>query len=75
MYTEINSHDEHAFNNMSEESEKKNLIVKKSLRPVPSRGVVEQAKKHSRLQTRARLPRKRFKTPDSEVVEDHEGYN
>ena len=48
---------------MTEESEeKKNFIVKKSLRPVPSRGMVEQAKKTWRLQTPARLPRKRRKT-------------
>ena len=31
---------------MSEESEKKNFIVKKSLRPVPSQGEAEQAKTH-----------------------------
>ena len=31
---------------MSEESGEKNFIVKKSLRPVPNQGVVEQAKKH-----------------------------
>ena len=53
-----------------EESEgKKNFIVK-SLRPVPSRSVVEQAKKKSRLQTRAMLPRKRLHTPGSKVAED-----
>ena len=46
MYTAIHSYDEQAFDNMSEESEEKNFIVKKSLRPVPSRGLVEQAKKH-----------------------------
>ena len=41
------SYDEQAFDNMSEESEeKKNSIIKKSLRPVPSQGMVEQAKKH-----------------------------
>ena len=39
----IRSYDEHAFD-MSEESEKEKFIVKKSLRPVPSRGMVEQAK-------------------------------
>ena len=31
---------------MSEESGKKNFIVKKSLWPVPSQGMVEQAKTH-----------------------------
>ena len=37
-----------AFDNMSEESEKnkKNFFVKKLLRPVPSRGMVEQANKN-----------------------------
>ena len=39
----------------------------KSLRPVPSQGKVEQAKKTWRLQT---PPRKRLKTPESEVTED-----
>ena len=46
MYTAIQSYDEQAFNNMKEESEKKNFIIKKSLWPVPSQGMVEQAKKH-----------------------------
>ena len=56
---------------MSEESEKKrNFIVKQSLRPLPSQGMVEQAKKTWRLQTPAKLPRKRLQTPDSEVAED-----
>ena len=45
MYTAIRSDDEQVFDT-SEESEKKNVIVKKSLRPVLSRGKVEQAKKH-----------------------------
>ena len=46
-YTAICSDDEQAFDHMSEESEKKkNFIMKKSLRPVPSQGMVEQAKKH-----------------------------
>ena len=47
MYMAIHSNDEQAFD-MSEESGGgggRNLIVKKSLRPVPSQGVVEQAKK------------------------------
>ena len=42
----ICSYDEQAFDNMSVESGKKQLFVKKSLRPVPSQGMVEQAKKH-----------------------------
>ena len=46
MYTAIRNYDEQAFDNMSEENEKKTFIIKKSLRPVPSQGIVEQAKKH-----------------------------
>ena len=47
IYPAIHSYDkEQAFDNMSEESEKPNFIVKKSLRPVPSQSMVEQAKKH-----------------------------
>ena len=45
MYPAICSCDEQAFNNMSKENEKKkNFIVKKSFQPVPSQGMVEQAK-------------------------------
>jgi len=43
MYTAICSYDEQAIDT-SEESEKKTLSVKKSLWPVPSQDVVEQAK-------------------------------
>ena len=43
MYPAIRSYNERAFDNMSEENEKKNFIVKKSLRSVPSEGIVEQA--------------------------------
>ena len=45
---------------MTEESEKKTFIVKKPLQPVPSEGIVEQAKKW------------RIKTPvrDREVTKD-----
>ena len=46
MYAAIHNYDEQAFDNMSEESEKKNFVVKKLLRPVPSQGMVEQAKQH-----------------------------
>ena len=46
MYTAIRSSDEKAFDNMSEESDKTNFLVEKSLWPVPSQGMVEQAKKH-----------------------------
>ena len=47
MYPVIRRYDEQGLDNMSEESGEentKNLIVKKSLRPVPSRDVVEQVK-------------------------------
>ena len=40
------SYDEQTFDNMSEESENNNFIIKKLLRPVPNQGKVEQAKKH-----------------------------
>jgi len=46
MYPAIRSSGEQAFDNMSEKSENNNFIVKKSLRPVPTQGMVEQAKKH-----------------------------
>ena len=47
MYTTICGYDEQAFDNMSEESEKKNnFIAQKLLWPVASQGLVEQAKKH-----------------------------
>jgi len=42
----IHRYDHQAFDNMSEESAKKSLIVKKSLQPVPSEGMAEKAKKH-----------------------------
>jgi len=45
MYLAIHRYDQ-AFDDISEESEKENFIVKKSLRPVPSQGIVEQAKKN-----------------------------
>ena len=57
MYTVIRSYYEQAFDNMSEESEKKKFIIKKSLRPVPSQGMIEQAQKTWRLQTPVKLPR------------------
>ena len=44
IYPAIRSDDEQTFVNMSEESEKRNFIIKKSLQPVPSQGMVEQAK-------------------------------
>ena len=77
IHPAIRSSDEQAFDNMSEESENNNFIVKKSLWPVPSRCQVEQAKKTWRVQTPARLPRIRLETPKSEVAEDapDKGYN
>ena len=40
MHPAIRMYDERGLDNMSEESEKKNFIVKKSLQPVPSQGKV-----------------------------------
>ena len=62
MYAAIHSYDEQAFDNMSEGSEKTSFIIKKSLQPVPSQGMVEQAKKTWQLQTPV-MERKRLKTP------------
>ena len=45
MYPAIRSYDVQAFDNMSEESESNNFIVKKLLQPVPSQDMVEQGKK------------------------------
>ena len=55
MYTVIFSNDEEAFDDISEESEKK-TIVKKSLRPLPSQGMVEQAKKHGGFRPQRSYP-------------------
>ena len=55
--SELCSYDEQAFNNMSEESEKINFIVKKLLQPVLSRGMVEQTKKHGGLRPQRGNPR------------------
>ena len=44
MCTAIPSYDGQTFDDMSEESEKRNFIVKKPLRPVPSQGIVSQKK-------------------------------
>ena len=43
IYTAIHSYDEQAFIHMSVESEKNKTVL---FRPVPSQGMVEQAKKH-----------------------------
>ena len=45
MYPAIHRYDEQVFGYINEESEKINFIIKKSLWPVPSEGMVEQAKK------------------------------
>ena len=41
MYTAIRNYDEEAFDNMSEESEKKTFSHEKLLQPVSSQGMVE----------------------------------
>ena len=64
MYPAICSYDDETFDDMSEESEeKKTLTLKKSLRPVPSQGMVEQVKKHGGFQTPARFTRIHLQTP------------
>ena len=45
MYPAICWCDDQAFDDISKECEKKEFIVKKSLWSVPSKGIVEQAKK------------------------------
>ena len=75
--TAIRSYDEQAFDNMSEESEKKHFIVKKSLWLVPSQGMVEQAKKNMAASDPSEVTQRvRLKTPESKVAEDapDEGY-
>ena len=62
MYSVIRVYDEQAFNNMSEESEKKNSIEKKLLWPVPSQGMVEQAKKHDGYHSQNNRRKNRKKT-------------
>ena len=69
MYATIRSYDEQAFN-MSEESEKKNFIVQKSLRPVPSQGKVEQAKKHCSFRPQRGYPGNALRPPDRELAAD-----
>ena len=70
IYSAIRSYDEQAFDNKSEESEKKTFIVNKSLRPVPSQGEVEQAQKHGGLRPQRGYQGNAFKPPESEVAED-----
>ena len=61
MYPAIHSYDELAFNNMSEESENNNFIVKKSLWPDPSQGMVEQANKHGGFRPQRGYPGNAFR--------------
>ena len=49
MYPAISSCDEQVFDNMNEESEKKNFIIRKSLPPVLTQGIVEQAEQNGDL--------------------------
>ena len=70
MYPEICHCDEQAFDNTSEESENNNFIIKKSLRPVPSQGKVEQAKKHGGVRPQRGYLGNALRPPDSEVADD-----
>ena len=49
MYPAIRRYDDQAFHDISEKSGKKKIIVKKSLRPVPIQGIVEQAEQNGEL--------------------------
>ena len=49
MYPAIHNYDDQALNDVSEESEKNKIIVKKPLWPVPSQGIFEQAKDNGEL--------------------------
>ena len=48
MYPEIHRYYDQAFNDMNEESGKKNLFMKKALQPLPNQGDVSKAKKKKR---------------------------
>ena len=72
------SSDEQAFNNMSGESEKKYFIVKELFWPVPSQGMVEQAKKHGGFRPQRGYPGEALRPqPKREVTTDapDKGYN
>ena len=70
------SYDEQAFNNLSEESENNNFIVKKSLRPVLSQDMVEQAKRHGSFRPQQGYPGNVLKTREwSGRGSPDEGYN
>ena len=49
MYPVINRYDDQAFDNMSEESESNTFVVKKSLWPFQTQGIVEQAEQNGKL--------------------------
>ena len=49
---------------------KKKTIAKKSLQPVPSQGMVEQAKKHGGFRPQLGNYGYTFKTPESKVSEE-----
>ena len=70
IYPAICSYDEQAFQNMSEESEKKKLYRLEIIAACFKSRHGGAGQKTWRLQTPARLPRKRLKTPYSEVAED-----
>ena len=56
MYATIRCYDEQAFNMSKESEKKKTFIVKESLRPVPSQGMVEQAKKRGSFRPQQGYP-------------------
>ena len=75
IFTAIHSYDEQEFDNTSEESEKTNFIVKKSLRPVPSQGMVDQVKKHGGFRPQRGYPGdalrpQRVRWPTMHVMKD-----
>ena len=71
MYTMIRSDVEEAFNNMSEESEKKKtLSLRNRCGLFQVKAWLSRPQKTWQLQTPARLPRIRLKTPSRAVTED-----
>ena len=70
MYPAIRSNDDQAFDNMSEESEKKIFYRKEIIATCSKSGYGWAGQKTWRFQTPAKLPRIRLKTPESEVAED-----
>ena len=45
MFPAIHKYDDQTFDDMNEESDKQKFVIEKPLRPLPSHGIVEQAKK------------------------------